>query len=364
MYTGRTLPELAEELKRQASVKEDFKAPTNLLQLSVRQTKDRLETPKEVLFRVGDKFEGQPTELMHDQIGKYCGIPAAYYDRMRDQSPQLLATNVNTWLHAERETRLIRTLDGKARAFLSSRYRTIDNIDIAEAVLPVLIEESKKLGAIEVVSTQVTENRLYIKAVSKRLTYEVKKGDVVQLGMTISNSEVGKGSVSVLPFLLRLVCLNGATIEDSGVRKFHLGRQSADLEAAEKVFRDETRAADDRAFVMKLQDIVRAAFNDENFEKLKGITVDATTRKVSAPVPEVVEVITNKFGLSESHKNSFLTNLIEGGDLTQWGVANAVTAIANKAEDYETATDLEKAGGSIMVLDKAGWSMLMEEATA
>lgn len=304
---------------------------------------------------------GMPTELMHDQMGKYVQIPAPYYDRMRngDNSDRaMLAANVNHWLHRTKETRLVRTLDGKARAFLSNRYRTIDNYDVANVALPIFLSESKKLGSIEVASSDVTENRLYIKVVSKRLTYEVKKGDVVQMGVSLSNSEVGKGSVRVEPFLLRLACLNGAVIEDAAIRKFHLGRQSAELEAAEQVFRDETRQADDKAFVMKLGDVIRAAFEESNFERLKGITIDATTRKITAPIQDVVEEVANRFNMTGTHKDSFLKNLIEGGDITQWGLANAITAIANTEKSYEKATELESLGGLIMTLPANKWEEL------
>lgn len=366
MFTGKNLPELAAELERQSKVKQDYKAPTTMMELSVRQNPkaDRLtDIGNSILqFRVGDKFQGDLTELMHDQLSRWAGVPANYYDRMRRGSQSdaaMAAANVNHWLrNTKKETRLVRTLDSRARAFLSNRYRTIDNWDVANAALPILIEEGKKLGAVDVVSTDVTENKLYIKVISKRLTYEVKKGDAVQAGIVISNSEVGKGSVRIEPFLFRLTCLNGAVIEDSAVRKFHLGRVSAELEVAEAVFRDETREADDKAFVMKLQDVIRASFDDANFERLKGITIDSTTRKIESPIQDVVAEVANRFGLSESHKDSFLKNLIEGSDISQWGLANAVTAIANKADSYETATRLETIGGELMTLDNKQWKEL------
>jgi hypothetical protein len=361
MFEGRTLTQLAQEIERQKDAKRDFKTPTTMMQMSVITPTDRLdETPRQVQLAVGDKFSGGLNPLAHDHLGKWCGIPGPYYDRMLENKPELLAFNVNTWLKDKerKETRLVRTLDGKARAFLSHRYRTIDHDVIANAALPVLMTESKKLGGVKIMSSEVTEKRLYIKVVSERLTYEVKKGDAVQAGICLSNSEVGKGSVRVEPFLYRLICLNGATIEDSAIRKFHIGRSGADLDAAEEVFRDETREADDKAFVMKLQDVIRAAFDDEAFNALKGLTVDASTRKIKRPVEDVVEEITSKYGLNKNQRSTFLQNLIEGADLTQWGVANAVTAIANKAEDYETATELERVGGSILAMDAAGWKDL------
>lgn len=364
-YQGRSLTDLAAEIQRQVTVKHDFKAPTNLCEMSVRRpvvephpTKPSVLVVPELQFRVGDKFEGPLTDLMHDQLGSWTEIPSKYYDRMKAADPALLAHNVNVWLRKLKETRLVRTLDGRARAFLSNRYRTIDHHDVLEAALPVLLNESKKLGNIKIVSCDVTEKKLYLKIVSNRLTYEVKKGDAVQAGITISNSEVGKGSVNIEPFLLRLICDNGATIEDSAVRKFHIGRQSAELEAAEAVYRDETRKLDDAAFVAKLQDVVRAAFKDENFAQLKGMTIDATTRKIKAPIQDVVEEVVDRWALSERVKDSFLKNLIEGGDITQWGLANALTAVANKAANYEEATELEKIGGTLMLLDGNQWQQI------
>jgi uncharacterized protein DUF932 len=370
MYKGRTLPELAKELNRQKQTKKDFKAPTNLLEMSVQKPflektqtiKPATLTIPKMNLRVGDKFNGEVSELCHDQLGKWTGIPSIYYDRLRKGTQSdmaMLAANVNHWLrNKEKETRLIRTLDDRARAFLSNRYRMIDNYDVANAVLPILMDESKKLGSIEVASCDVTDLKLYIKVTSKRLTYEVKKGDVVQIGIVISNSEVGKGSIRIEPFLLRLICDNGAAIEDQGIRKFHLGRQSEELESAERVFRDETRKQDDVAFMMKLADVVRASFDDENFEKLKGMTIDATTRKIKCPIQDIVEEVADRWSLSENHKASFLNNLIEGGDISQWGLANALTAVANKAENYEAATDLERIGGALMTLDESSWQQI------
>jgi len=384
MFTGRTLTELASELDRQANSKKDFMAPTSLMEMSVRQPSTAIAEslkkggkPLEQLptqsfgnvdrptlqFRLSDKFTGGLTENMHDQLSKWTGIPGRYYDLMRKTAPALAAANVNHWLRAnQKETRMVRTLDGNARAFLSNRYRPIDNYDVANAALPVLLNESKKLGQVEIMSSDVTENKLYIKVASKRLTYEVKKGDVVQMGIVISNSEVGHGSVKVEPFLYRLICFNGAIIEDSSIRKYHVGRASAELEAAQEVYRDETRQQDDKAFLMKLGDVVRASFNDENFAKLKGTTIDATTRKIKAPIQDVVEEIAAVYKFSDKHKDSFLKNLIEGGDISQWGVVNAITAIANTTDTYEDATWLEQTGGKILTLDQREWSELTAAA--
>jgi len=42
-------------------------------------------------------------------------------------------------------------------------------------------------------------------------------------------------------------------------------------------------------------------------------------------------------------------------DLTQWGLANAVTAYSQRVDSYERATELEKIGGTIMTLTDQEW---------
>lgn len=42
-----------------------------------------------------------------------------------------------------------------------------------------------------------------------------------------------------------------------------------------------------------------------------------------------------------------------------WGVANAVTAEANQATDYDRATELEQAGGKLIELPKEEWREIL-----
>jgi hypothetical protein len=365
MKQGRTLEELAKELQRQLATKKDFKSPTGHVVVAPRIDRAEPNSTKLVArgleVMIGEKFKGGITSRAHQQLGQYSGIPSKYYDRMRTEAPNLLAANLNHWLHeadseSKTPTHLFRTLDGNLRAMLSNRYRTIDNFDVAETVLPILIDHK-----VSVVSSEVTEDRLYVKAVSEKLTFEVKKGDVVQMGIVISNSETGCGSVRVEPLLYRLICLNGAIIEDAKVRKFHVGRMSEELESAYEVYRDETRKADDRAFMLKVRDVVKGAFDEIRFREIANTTKDTEGRLIPGNVEptEVVEVISERFHFGEDESKGILNYLIRGGSLTQWGLANAVTSLANDQVSYEHATRLERIGGSLISLDNAEWRRLM-----
>ncbi len=129
MKAGKTLTELAQELERQSETKKDFIASTEVLEMN-----DKAEITLE------DNAPLSVTDVAHTQISARLDIPAKYYQRMREKAPELLAANVNGWFQQKPERRMVRTLDGQMRAFLSDRYRRLDNYDLAAAVLPVLKE--------------------------------------------------------------------------------------------------------------------------------------------------------------------------------------------------------------------------------
>ena len=145
--------------------------------------------------------------------------------------------NVNGWFQQSPDTRrMVRTLDGTARAILSDRYRRIDNYEVAQTVLPII---SEMQGA-RIESCELTDTRMYIKVVNERIQTEVVPGDIVQAGILISNSEVGMGSVSVKPLIYRLVCTNGM-VADVGVGKRHVGRINESVDGDFGIFRDVTK---------------------------------------------------------------------------------------------------------------------------
>ena len=136
MKQGRTLIGLAEELERQLSTKVDMIVPTPLMH----HVTDTGGATALLIEAPDGSKRFTATESCRRQLADRLKIPFAYFERMRTDQPELLDRNVNTWLHKEPEQRLIRTLDGRARAFLSDRYRRLDNYDLLEHVLPILRE--------------------------------------------------------------------------------------------------------------------------------------------------------------------------------------------------------------------------------
>jgi hypothetical protein len=352
MKQGKTLTELAVELERQQESKIDYQADTRCMELR------RENAESKVIIK---KSGGTETELgltthAGRQIATSYRIPAKYWDLMRDEAPELLAGNVNHWFHAKPQQRMVRTLDGSMRAFLSSRYRPLDNFDLAQTVLPIF-----QSIAANVVSCEVTPDRMYIKVLTDRVKGEIVKGDAVQGGMVISNSEVGAGSLRIEPLVYRLVCSNGMIAADHSMRKYHVGRGGGDENGASEFFRDSTRQADDRAFWMKVADTVRGSVSQVGFDKILVGMRKTVECKIVEPV-KTVEVVSQRLGLNESEQGGVLRHLIEGHDLSAYGLLNAVTRQSQDVDDYDRATELERMGGQVIELAHKDWGSIVKQA--
>jgi hypothetical protein len=281
---------------------------------------------------------------------------------MREEKPDLLTTNINCWLREKPETRLVRTLDNKVRAFLSDRFRPLDNWMVAEAALPTLLEKAHG-GDLIIQSSEITEKRMYIQCSFPRLTDEVKVGDPVTAGLVLSNSEVGLGALNVEMLIWRLVCENGM-IRQNSMRKYHVGKKvDSNDEVAIDFYRAETIEQDNKAFMMKVQDTVNHAFDELAFHEEVRKLRQATTEEIPVDkVDDTVKEVTKKFSFTENESSSILGNLIKGGDLSKWGLANAVTALGHDASDYDRCVEYEKAGGRIIDLTEREWSAVTKKA--
>ena len=348
MKTGRPLQEVALELERQSKAKKDYISPSASLSLwDDGRTFSMRTSVSQELFGT--------TDLFHRQIGSALGIPAKYYDMMRAQKPELLAENVNTWLKDRDQNYMVRSMDygsGRvARALLSERYRRIDNLEVASAVLPLFAGSDQY----EVQSAEVTEGHLFLKIVSHRLEREVEPGDIVQAGVVISNSEVGLGAVSVKPLVYRLVCSNGAIVDDYGERRTHVGRTAKALDDSLTVYSDETIEAEDKAFMLKLRDAAMSAIEESRFAQIVDKLKESVGVPITGRVQDVVELTGRAYGFSQNEQDGILNYLITGGDLSLYGLSNAVTRASQDVEGYERATELEAAGWRVATMPEAQW---------
>lgn len=358
MKIGKTLVELATEIERRANAKQDLVANTKNIEMAT--------VGNAASLIVGGDREFSLNAIAHDQIGTHTEIPSKYYDKMLKDAPDLLATNVNRWFAKFPAPRMVRTLDGTARAFLSDKYRPLENEDLAGAVLPVLMD----LG-LDIMSSEITDRRLYIKAVDPKVTRELAKagarfGDgghtIVRVNspaITISNSEVGQGALSIQGGLYDRFCSNLGSFGEWSMRKSHVGGKH-ELVGDEMyaLLSDETRRKTDAAVWAQVRDVVKATFDrlrfDELCDKVEGTQAD----RIEGDVVKTVNLAAKRFGLNEGEGKSVLQHLIEGGSLSRFGLYNAVTRMAQDVESYDRATELERLGAQVIELPRSEWQAM------
>ncbi|MHA2045428.1 MAG: hypothetical protein ACW99G_11585 [Candidatus Thorarchaeota archaeon] len=334
------------------------------------------------------------TKLFHSQIASHLKIPKIYYDRMlhgdksweperieetKEARHKLLVDNLNAWLNMRAdEMRMVRTMGGRARAYLSNAYRCIDNFDLAAAVISEVLQLNEEEDMqITCVSADVSDDYMHLKFTTPKLQGVVRPGDrtraddIVQAGLVIRNSEVGLASVSVEPMIVRLVCWNGAVMEFA-IKRRHVGsRQGLGDTNVEELLSDATKKLSDQALMAKVRDVVRGSLREDIFYGNLEILKAANDRPLNYKGKDVsgkavVEEIAKRHSFSDKEGDNILNaymKTIEGTGQTQWGVANAVTLAAGGSKTYDRASEIERIGGSILKMDDKSWESLMANAS-
>lgn len=357
MYQGHTLPEVLQEIRDQKTEKRDYIVPGAKLSME--------DDGKTVSFRMKNGRHEMiqsydATDWFGHQMALSLGIPYKYYQLMQQAKPELLAQNVNAWLSDKTDTNyLFRSFereDGNvARALLSERYHCIDNIAVASFILP----ELEKVPGLEIASCDLTEDHLYIKAINTHVEHEIAVGDAFQSGIIISNSEVGRGAVTIKPLLYRLVCTNGMIVNALAKRKYHVGRRLTDEMGVDLgLYSQDTLVADDKVLFMKLRDVANHALSEAGLLESLNVLKLSMDAPITGKTKNVVEVCAKEFGLSEDEQDLVLENLIkDSANHTLYGLSNAITKTSQLigTGKYERATELESIGWDVATMGPGLW---------
>lgn len=337
----------------------------------------------------------RPTTICDEGLADKLGIPVAYLKRLRQDRPDLFDANVNGWLHGDgREAvpqsenqalpdgrsfllRCFRGDDGEgvARAFLSDRFKIIDNLDVLTAAL----DGVKQTGTeIQVVGADLTERRMFVRIAAPAISalapklldgyrsptfgniervrqiaaregqgYEPGSEPVVFAGFELSNSETGDGSFLITPRLVVQICMNGLKVTADALKAIHLGgRQEEGIVR----WSAETQQKQLELVTAQARDAV-ATFLDVDYVSL---VLDRISDKAATPVAgaqEVVQTVCKTLRFSEEQTAGILDHFIQGGQMTAGGVMQAVTSYAQVEPDAEQAAAME--GAALQALELA-----------
>jgi hypothetical protein len=392
--------DLAFQLAHRAKMKRDFVLDARDLSFGLltwaktnKATDDRYAGKPGLTYRdmEGQKIFGRVDDHCLSQIASYVDVPFRYIKRMRDEeAPELMCSNLNHWLKRSPEKskgRLLRSFkcseddasdnEVKFRSFHSDRYSIFDDEDLFAACFgqghdnPVTAEHYRKMSplgrlqskyGLDIVSMNITDSKFYLKVtfpnLSKDISRDGKVGDIVQYGLNIGNSEIGKGAIHVDSLLYRLICSNGMVVGKTLNRR-HLGQRN---EFGEVAMRDDTRIAYKDAMFKMIRDVIEDTSNEVAFEQVtESIRKAQDSKSILRPIKSV-EYAAKELSLSSSEAEKVTESLIRDRDYSQWGMVNAITATANIVDDYDRASELEVLGGQILAFPQQQWRQYAEAA--
>lgn len=101
-----------------------------------------------------------------------------------------------------------------------------------------------------------------------------------------------------------------------------------------------------------------AAIDESRFAQVVGRLQDAMSVPISGKVQDVVQLTTQTYGINSDEQEGILKYLIAGGDLSMYGLSNAVTRVSQDVESYDRATTLEGIGWQVATMEPAQWKQI------
>ncbi len=203
----------------------------------------------------------------------------------------------------------------------------ITNLDLLEEVVGLLRDVPWE---VHIDHCDEDGGDLRLAAVAPLLGRDVEKGDRVQAGFFIQNSESGALRPLACARVYRVVCENGYMIEcEQGQAVTLVGR--ADWRPA-------------------LAGVVARSFAADGLDRDVARFRATTAQMLTTPYEMLCNLVAQGF-LSEDEQSDVQGEFDAVGDYTLYGLINAVTRIAGRCRDFDDwkrAVELERLGGGIL----------------
>jgi hypothetical protein len=380
-----TLADLAGLLQNQHTLKKDLVVPGGRIHCT-----DGLFTAYPADPDAAPYGPFRPTAIFDGHLAEKLDIPVAYVRRMREERIDLYDANVNGWLRGtgnpdgpgpDPRSFLLRTFrqpdpfspePGVARAFLSDKYRIIDNLDVLLAALDGVRATGED---VQVLDADLTESRMAVRlaapgiavlapellrnyrspvedrpragwtvesaraaAAREGRSYPPGEEPVLFAGLVITNSETGGGRFTITPRFVVQICGNGLQITIDAMKATHLGSR---MDEGMVVWSDETQQRNVELVRSQTADAVRTYLNPTYMRA----AIAVLEERAGIQVPEAertIKEVSKQLRFSDSDAAGILNHFIRGGQTTAGGVMQAITSYAQEVADPDTAWDLER----------------------
>lgn len=354
--------------------------------------------PAQVLLATPQGMNIQIGPVAHDQFAQVLKIDKRYYDRMTTEAAPLLAQNLNWWLQQTPSEKLLRMLkpDGldaadaaimastgaalRLRGVLGKGYRTIDDSDLVDSILPTLIERGATLQEFS-----IDERRMhaafyteYQDVQSIRQRYADQAGvtmaemdrvhghvrvngkdiafvnETIASGVVIRHSEVGFASLGASFVQKVLKCLN-RMVEESSIAIRHVGGKNGSADDDVRFVSDATQMLDNAALLSRVQDTVNQQFLPAKIVERATRLLVAKTEEIKRPEAPLFEFVGNvglNLGLTQGEtellKEETGKAVVEEGGEVKFAFIQGITAVARQMTDYDRRLEVERTGFQLL----------------
>lgn len=339
---GISFAEVLERIEQDSRGKQDFLTPINNLRATpegriafLRLSDVQGDGTKDLDFEM--------TNWAERQLLNRLGMPAAYFQKARQEDPELFTRHFNHWAAKTNGVTRLRTKVTNSTALIrgavSDKYAILDNEHAIGNVMAGILRG--KEDQFRVVMFHLDDHRLHLRIVYVDLTRQVGTladgtPDYMQIGQDVLNSEVGAASFNLTEMIWRLVCSNGLRRWEKGDNQFvqrHIHLRPIEFQA---------RVAD--AMVSQLQ-------TGQEFLR----QIEATQAQRIADPFAAITKLAQEGGFS----NQFIDNAKEAfeGDATAYGVINSFTRAARELPN-ERRLEAEKFAGKLVAYKPSQWERI------
>lgn len=272
------------------------------------------------------------TEYAFAQLCSRVGIPASYIKKCFEQDKKELAVlNFKTWASDGASNMFIRESDGVVRAVLSEKYVPYNSFSTLKALKRAI--DTRRWSPTQV---YLSEDRLAVRYVDFENPLKVNEGMGSKLyaGVSVTNSDVGRGSLKMKVMLYRFACRNGMLISSYGgtlYKQSHVGEKMN--EGKIRKFSEAISQVD------SVKEVVQSQI-EESRRKLNPFEYDVCLNRVK-----------KELKLSEKSMEKLDGLVTRTYEKTNWGFMNGITELA---QDFslETRMEMEKFAGDLLMNKK------------
>lgn len=361
----------------------------DLMNEVTRRKEDFIASRSEIKVFPNNEIDGYAIGMQEGGIGEMIGAPAtnfamqqlatrtapglkALYDHTKATFPQntrmqnVFSATMNEYLSSVPNRFVVRTQDlgyentpMVARGVVGQSYKCLDTDMMLESIAPAVCNSNFGWDCIGGNRTQSRDHMRYV-STDPVFTMTDPQGRLRKFhsGFMASNSEVGHGKLAFSVFFTDAFCTNGMIFSKmtiAGVNYMHKGaRIETDFGT---IIGSSARQAEQDSMRVLLAEAAEIATSNQAFPEIEANLRRSMEEQIPTdvnPADAVVPFI-RLAGLNKRDNDSIAQEFCRSGDFSRFGLASAITAVAQHQNTFDNRIAMETAGGDILTMSASSW---------